>query len=456
MPFTKKAIRMTEGAEWKNILAFALPLMLGNLFQQLYNTVDSIVVGNFVGKEALAAVGSVDPIINTFIGFFSGLSAGAGVVISQYFGAKDNERVSKAVQSTIAITLIMSVITTILAIISTPLLLRLLGTPDDVWVEAKSYLDIYFLGVTGLLFYNMGSGIMRAVGDSTRPLIFLVLSALINTVLDIIFVALFHWGVAGAAYATIIAQGVSAALILVVLTKEKGPFRIVWKKVRLYKTITRQIVFIGLPTAIQLMVTAFSNVFVQSYINYFGSAAMAGWTSYSKIDKFCLLPVQSIGLAITTFTGQNLGAGLNDRAMKGIKSATWMNFFTALALIIILWIFAPGLVMMFNQDKEVIHYGTLFLRLLSPFFVCNAFNQVHNGALKGAGNTRTPMIIMMSTFIVSRQIYLFIVSRTITTMPYSLYATALGYPFGWVLCTIILAIYYKRVDISQFAITDNK
>lgn len=443
------ARRMTEGSEWKNILCFAFPLMVGNLFQQLYNTVDSIVVGNFVGTEALAAVGSVDPIINTFIGFFTGLAAGAGVVISQYFGAKDDKSVQKAVSSIIMITLIMSIVTTLLALLLTPAFLRLLGTPDNVWDEAEAYLSIYFMGVTGLLFYNMSSGILRAVGDSKRPLYFLIFSAVLNTVLDILFVAGFHMGVEGAAYATIIAQALSAILTLVVLTIEKGCYRIQWKKIGIDRRITRQIIYIGFPTALQLMVTAFSNVFIQSYINAFGSAAMAGWSSYTKIDKFCLLPLQSIGLACTTFTGQNLGAGLLERTEKGIRVATWMNFIVSVFLAAFLWLAAPYLVMMFNQEEEVVWYGTLFLRIISPFFLCIGFNQIHNGALKGAGNTRAPMIIMMSSFIVFRQIYLFIASR----LTDSIYPVALGYPLGWLLCSIILAIYYKHINLSEYAVT---
>lgn len=440
---------MTEGAEWKSLLSFAFPLMVGNLFQQLYNTVDSIIVGNFVGTQALAAVGSVDSVINTFIGFFLGLSAGAGVVISQYFGAKDDDSVEKAVSSTIVITLVLSVITTVLAFLLTPSFLRLLGTPEDVWDEAEAYLRIYFQGVTGLLFYNMGSGILRAVGDSRRPLYFLIFSAILNTVLDIFFVATLRMGVEGAAYATIISQGISAILTLAVLTVDKGSYRIRWHRLRLDIEKAGQIVTIGLPTAIHLTVTSFSNIFIQSYIYAFGSAAMAGWSCYIKIDKVCILPLQSIGLSCTTFTGQNLGAGLVDRTRKGIRVAARMNFIISAVMATVLFVLSPHLVRMFTQDEDVVMYGTIFLRLLSPFFLCVGFNDICNGALKGAGNTRMPTIITMSTFIVFRQIYLFIVSR----ISDSFYPVALGYPLGWLLCTILLAIYYKRVDITKYKVT---
>ena len=447
-----KAKRMTEGSIFKCLLYFALPLMVGNFFQQLYNTVDSIIVGNFVGKEALAAIGSVDSIINTYIGFFVGLSAGAGVVISQYYGASDDENVHKAVHTTIAITLIMAIGTTIISLFTTDIFLRISRVPSDVWPEAETYLGIYFLGLVGLLIYNMGSGILRAVGDSKHPLYFLIFSALSNTVLDIIFVANLRLGVAGAAYATIISQALSALLVLYTLIKTNDCYKISFKKIRIYPKLLKQIFRIGLPTALQMMVTAFSNVFVQSYINSFGSAAMAGYSSYNKIDKVCLLPLQSIGLAITTFMGQNIGAGNSERAIKGVKIATRMNVVTAIVLLTFLWVVAPYLIYIFNQDEEVIHYGTIFLRTMSPFFLCVAYNQIHNGALKGAGNTKIPMIIMMSCFIVFRQIYLFVISRVINTP----IAIALGYPLGWLLCTIILSIYYKKVDITAHSVLSQK
>ena len=322
----QKAVLMTEGPIWRCLLLFALPLMAGNLFQQLYNTVDSIVVGNFVGKEALAAVGSTDSVINTFIGFFSGMSTGAGVIISQYYGGKKEEKVSIAVQTTIALTLCMSILCTVLALLLVPSLLRLMGTPDDVFPEAATYLRIYFIGVTGLLFYNMGAGILRAVGDSRRPLYFLIFCAVLNTLLDLLFVAVLRFGIAGAAWATILSQGISALLTLFVLTREKACYRIIWSKVRLDPNMTKKIFFLGLPAAIQMAVTSFSNVFVQAYINRFGSAAMAGWSSYGKIDKFCVLPIQSLSLGVTTFVGQNLGARKIDRVRQSTKVGTLLCF----------------------------------------------------------------------------------------------------------------------------------
>ena len=278
----KKDTDMTEGVIWKQLLWFALPLMVGNVFQQFYNTVDSIVVGNFVGKEALAAVGSVGSIINSVIGFFGGLATGASVVIAQSYGAKNDGKVSIAVHTTFCMTLVLCVVFTIVGISATPFLLRFMSMPDDVIGEATEYLMIYFSGVSGLMIYNMGSGVLRAVGDSKRPLYFLVFSACVNTVLDLVFVVKFHWGIAGVAWATVIAQGLSAVLILVVLFRANGAYRLVLSKMKTDRGALQEIVRIGFPSAVQQTVTAFSNVFVQSYINSFGSNAMAGWSAYGK------------------------------------------------------------------------------------------------------------------------------------------------------------------------------
>ena len=443
------ASQMTEGPIWKRILYFALPLMVGNLFQQLYNTVDSIVVGNFVGKESLAAVGTVDPVINTFIGFFLGMSAGAGVVISQYFGAKDDRRVSRAVHTTIAMTLILCVVCTVGALLALPALLKLIGTPSDVYPESKTYLTIYFAGVTGLLLYNMGSGILRAAGDSKRPLYFLIFSTLINIVFDLLFVAGLRLGVAGAAYATILAQGLSALLVLYVLTKETESYRIRWRELTIDPVLLRQIVKIGLPSALQMMITSFSNVFVQAYINHFGSSVMAGWSSYGKIDKICLLPMQSIALSVTTFTGQNLGAGKVDRCRKGTRVALCMSVAVAVALIFPIWFFATPLVSLFNHDPEVLKYGTLIVRLMMPFYVAICFNQVYSSTMQGAGNTKVPVIIMLCSFIVFRQLYLFIASRVSD----SFIPIALGYPLGWIVCSIFQVLYYRTVNLEKYRLT---
>ncbi|MDD6032444.1 MAG: MATE family efflux transporter, partial [Oscillospiraceae bacterium] len=413
---TRKDIDMTQGVIWKQLLLFALPLMVGNLFQQLYNTVDSIVVGNFVGKEALAAVGSVGPIINSLIGFFTGLATGAGVVISQAYGAKNSEKVSRTVHTTLSLTLLLCLLFTFIGIAMTPMMLRLMSTPEDVFGESAAYLRIYFAGVSGLMIYNMGAGILRAVGDSRRPLYFLIFSACTNTVLDLLFVAVLRWGIAGVAWATVLSQVISAVLIMIVLMRTDGPYRLELKKLRLEIPILREVVRVGLPAAIQQMITSISNVFVQSYINMFGSSVMAGWSAYSKIDQFMMLPMMSVSLAATTFVGQNRGAGRLDRIKKGANTAFFMSLTVSLLAMAPLLIFAPSLVGLFNSEAEVLSYGVLFIRTLSPFYMLCCINQVYASSLRGLGNTRAPMFIMLGSFVVFRQIYLFIVSRVHPTV----------------------------------------
>ncbi len=438
----RKDTDMTKGVIWKQILAFAFPLMIGNLFQQLYNTVDSIVVGNFVGKEALAAVGSTGPIINTLIGFFMGLSAGMGVAISQHYGAKDEKGVHDAVHTSLFITLVLSVVFTFLGIALVPPLLRMMSTPEDVMPGATLYLRIYFAGVIGLMFYNIGSGILRAVGDSRRPLYFLIFSAVVNTILDLVFVVGFKMGIDGVAYATIIAQVLSAILTLYVLARADGPYKVIFKDIKFNKAMTQRIVRLGIPTGLQQAITSFSNVFVQGYVNQFGSACMAGWSSYNKIDMFVMLPMMSISLASTTFVGQNIGAGQINRAKKGTRVATGMSLLVTVILMIPVMIFARQLVGMFNSDAEVLSYGAMLIRLITPFYVLCCANQVYAGALRGAGAVKAPMYIMLGSFVVFRQIYLFAVSKIANTITW----VALGYPFGWIVATVASLIYYYFGD----------
>ena len=431
---------MTEGSIPRLLIHFALPLLIGNIFQQLYNTVDSIVVGNYVNKQALAAVGCTGPIINTLIGLFAGLAAGAGVVISQYYGAKDREKLHSAVQTTITLTLIMCVALTVLGVALTPYMLKMMDTPDDVFVEAVEYLRIYFMGVSGLLLYNIGSGILRAVGDSTHPLYFLIFSALTNTVLDVLFVKFFLMVIAGGAIAPVIAQCISALLVISMLIRSSADYRIDLRALQLRGSILRKVCAIGIPSALQLAVTAFSNIFVQSYINHFESSCMAGWAAYNKIDAFALLPMMSLSMAITTFMGQNLGAGKLARAKKGPLVCLGISMVINVLILIPLILLTPQLVSLFNQEEEVLRFGTLFIRMISPFYLLCAINQILSGALRGAGDTKTSMFIMLGCFVVFRQIYLFIVYR----LGGGIIPIALGYPAGWILCSSILLIYYLR------------
>jgi len=439
-------VDMTKGNITRHLVNFALPLLLGNLFQQLYNMVDTWVVGNYVSNEAFSAVGTVGPVINTLIGFFLGLSSGAGVVISQYYGAGREEKVRQAVHTALMLTLALGVVFTAAGIAMTPLMLQLMKTPAEVAPEQATYLRIYFAGVIGLLLYNMGSGILRAVGDSRRPFYFLVVSAVLNTVLDLLFVIKFHMGVEGVAYATIIAQAVSAVLTLWVLMGAEGGIRLELRALRFTWSVLRQIVAVGIPAALQMAITAFSNVFVQSYINYFGPDCMSGWTAYNKVDQLMILPVQSISMANTTFVGQNLGVGDTPRAKKGVRTSLWLSVAVTAVLLIPVLLFAPDLTAFFNSKAEVVSYGALLLRLLSPFYFFFCINQIFAGALRGAGNSQMPMWIMLGSFVVFRQIYLYIMANFISN---EIIPIALSYPAGWFVCSVATLLYYHHCKFDS-------
>ena len=433
------AIDMTSGPIVRQLVAFALPLMLGNVFQMLYNTVDSIIVGNFVSKQALAAIGSTTMIVNMLVFFFNGFSTGAVVTIGQFYGAQKMEKLHKAVETTIAATFLLSLLFTIGGVLSVKPLLRMMSTPEDVFEDATVYLRIYIGGISGLLIYNIGSGILRAVGDSTRPLYFLILTSLVNIVLDLLFVVVLGTGIAGAAIATILSQFLSAALILLMLTRTKDIYRLDWKELQMDGQILGKIFAIGMPAGIQSVLTAFSNIFVQSYINSFGSDCMAGWSSYNKLDQFIMLPMQSMAIASTTFVSQNVGADNDQRADRGTVASLMLTCGITGVIIALLVGFAPESVRLFSPDTAVIAYGVLFIRTNVVFLIFNCVNHVLAGALRGRGDSRGPMIIMLSTFVGLRQIYLFVMTRYIVNTPRMV---GLGYPVGWVSCCVIELIYY--------------
>ena len=441
----KKTVDMTQGNIVRHIIGFAFPLLLGNLFQQLYNTVDTWVVGNYVSNEAFSAVGTVGPIINMLIGFFMGLSSGAGVVISQYYGAKKYEDVEKTVHTAIVMTLIIGVAFTFLGLGMIPYMLRLMKTPENVMPESTAYLTIYFSGILGLMLYNMGAGILRAVGDSKRPFYFLVVCAVLNTALDLVFVLVFHMGVRGVALATILSQATSAVLILITLMCTNECIKLRLRKLAIHWELLKKIFRVGIPAAIQMAITAFSNIFVQSYINYFGADCMSGWTAYAKVDQLLFLPMQSIALASTTLVGQNLGCGQEPRARKGVRVSAMMACGCTVLLMIPVMFFAAPVVSFFNAKPEVVAYGSLLLRWMSPFYVLCCFNQIYSGALRGAGNSRVPMIIMLCSFVAFRQVYLFAMSRICN----EIIPIAMSYPAGWLLCSSLTVIYYSKAKLTK-------
>ena len=445
-------VDMTQGSTTRHLVRFALPLLAGNLFQQLYNMVDTWVVGNFVSNEAFSAVGTVTPIINTLIGFFLGMSSGAGVVISQYYGAHRPEKVREAVHTAMLLTVIMGVVFTGVGIAMTPLMLELMKTPAEVAPDQTAYLTIYFAGIMGLLLYNMGSGILRAVGDSQRPFYFLLVSAGVNTALDLLFVLKFGMGVEGVAYATIIAQAVSAVLTIAVLIGYDGSVKLSLRDLRIHWRMLKKIVAVGIPAALQMAITAFSNVFVQGYINHFGADCMSGWTAYTKIDQLVILPVQSLSLASTTFVGQNLGVGNVERAKGGVRRALYLSFAVTAVLLVPVLTLAPDMTAFFNSKPEVVSYGALLLRLLSPFYFFFCINQVYSGALRGAGNSQVPMFIMLGSFVVFRQIYLYVMANYISN---EIVPIAMGYPAGWFVCSAVTLLYYAHCKFDSHRLVED-
>ena len=451
LPKRGKDVDMTTGNITRHIILFALPLLAGNIFQQLYNMVDTWVVGRFVSNEAYAAVGSVGPIINMLVGFFMGLSSGAGVVISQYYGAKRMEDVKRTVHTTIAMTILMGITFTAIGLVIAPHMLRMMNTPENVLPESSAYLSIYFSGIMGLMLYNAGAGILRAVGDSKRPFYFLVVCALMNTVLDLLFVIVFRMGVRGVALATILSQGVSAVLVLITLLRTNECIHLSPRAIRLHWDILKKIIRVGIPAAIQMAITGFSNIFVQSYINFFGDACMSGWTTYAKVDAVLFLPMQSIALASTTFVGQNLGCNQVERARKGVRNALILALCSTSVLMVPIIIYAEPVVAFFNRKPEVVEYGSMMLRYITPFYVVCCFNQIYSGALRGAGNSKAPMIIMLSSFVAFRQVYLFIMSRVCN----EIIPIAMSYPAGWILCATLTTIYFHRVKLGSTRLVDD-
>ena len=433
---------LIHGSIAKSILWFSIPLLVGNLFQQLYNTVDAYVVGNYVSKQALAAVGASSPIINMLIGFFMGLATGAGVIIAQYFGAGDKRRMSQAVHSSAALTLVMSLFLTVIGMLGTNPMLHAVGIPADVFPESSTYLLIYFAGISFNLIYNMGSGILRAIGDSKRPLYFLVIACLINIVLDFVFVKYLHLGVAGAGYATLIAQAISSLLVVLVLIKSEEAYQLVWRKIRFHLPILKKIIMIGLPTGIQQSIVSLSNVIVQSYVNAFGSSVVAGYSASIRIDGFVNLPLQSFNMAITTFVGQNIGAKQYDRVKKGSKVALCMTAAVIGAMALSLFFFGKEFIAIFNSDVDVVEAGRTMQLAFVPFYIVLPIVQIYNGVLRGAGKSSVPMYIMVFNFVILRQIYLFFITKVTS----SIYFVFLGWPVTWVTCAIMFIIYYHKVN----------
>lgn len=433
---------MTEGSIQKKLIAFAIPLFLGNLFQQLYNTADSLIVGNFLGSEALASVSSSGNLIFLMVGFFNGIAMGAGVVIARYFGAKDMENMQRAIHTTVAFGLVGGIVLTIVGAWLAPQMLIWMGTPEDIMEGSTLYFRIYFLGSAPFVVYNCCVGILQSVGDSRHPLYYLIISSVVNIILDLLFIGVFHMGVGSAAVATVISHFVSCVMCLVKLLRAPEEYRIVPKKIRFHGFQLKQIIYNGLPTGFQNSITAFANVIVQSNINAFGSVAVAGQGAYSKIEGFAFLPITCFAMALTTFISQNLGAKEYDRVKKGARFGMLCSVTLAESIGVIIILLAPQLMALFDSTPEVVAFGVGRARICGLFFCFLALTHCMAGILRGAGRAMVPMVVMMICWCVIRVTYITIAIRLVP----SINIVNSAYPLTWFLSSVVFLIYYFKVD----------
>lgn len=433
-------ISLIEGDVKIGILNFAFPIFLGQLFQQLYNVVDAIVVGNYVGENALAAVTSTGALIFLIVGFFGGLYSGVGVVISRYFGSNDGKNVKKSVEIAVSFGLISGVILTIIGILFTPTILRLMGTPGNVFQDSLIYIRTYFTGIIFVIMYNTACGIFNAIGDSKHPLYYLIVSAILNIILDIAFVKFLNMGVSGVAIATVISQGTSAFLAFLRLSRVDALYKVTFKGICLEKNIFKSMINIGLPSGIQNSVIAFANIIVQSSINSFGSAAMAGNGSYLKLEGFVFIPVVAFSMAVTTFVSQNIGAKKFERVKEGAKFGILFSCILAEVIGLVIFIFAPYFIRIFGDSKAVIEVGVQRVYINSLFYFLLSFSHCLSGVLRGAGKSKIPMLTMLGCWCIIRVLYINIVISLVHDIALVFWA----YPITWFLSSIMFFIYYKK------------
>ena len=438
----KLTVDITEGVIWKQLLLFAFPLLASNILQQLYNTVDSAIVGKFINAEALAAVGSTGSLTGMIIGLFMGIATGAGVVIAQYYGARDVDNLQDSIHTAMALSIISSLILMVLGTLSTPMLLRIMKSPADVIDMSIEYLQVYFIGIFPSMVYNIGAGILRAVGDSKRPLYYLLIGCIINICLDLVFINIFHWGVAGAAWATNIAQTVSAVLVMLNLMKSTDIYNVQLRKIRVHVHMIKRIVIIGVPAGLQAVVISLSNVIIQSRINMFGSSAMAAASAMSKIDGFLYMMINAFGLAITTFVGQNIGAGKYDRVKKSVKTCMFMVIGFGAVLSCILTLNGRLLFGIFTDSEDILFYGKKMMYLILPLYPILSFNEVLSGAVRGMGKSIVPMMISLLGMCVFRTIWI----ATVTTVWNDIIAVYICYPITWSITGIAFIIYYTKIS----------
>ncbi|MDD6297926.1 MAG: MATE family efflux transporter [Firmicutes bacterium] len=433
---------LTEGSIWKSMLLFALPVFLGNVFQQLYNTFDSWVVGNYLGDNALAAVSSSGSLIFMMIGFFNGVAMGAGVIIARCYGARDYDSMRRAIHTDVAFGLTAGILLTALGVAFTPTILRWMDTPEDVLPQSISYFRYYFCGAIFTVMYNIMVGILHAVGDSRHPLYYLIFSSFVNVVLDLLFVAVFRLGVGSAAIATTISQGVSALLCFRLLLTTKESYRVELKKIRYHWDSFKDIVRYGLPSGVQNSVIAMANLVVQTNINSFGKAAMAGCGSYSKIEGFAFLPITCFAQALSTFVGQNLGAQQYGRVKKGVRFAVICSVSMAELIGVASYLLAPQLISVFNDSPEVVAYGANHMRTICLFYCLLALSHCIAGILRGAGKATVPMFIMLGCWCLLRVTYISIAMQHVN----ELHTVSMAYPITWFASSMLFIIYFYAAD----------
>ncbi len=439
--------QITEGVIWKQLLIFFFPIMLGTLFQQLYNTADAVVVGRFVGTEALAAVGgSTGQIVNLIVNFFVGLASGATVIIARYYGAKNQRDLNDALHTAAALSLVGGILTTIVGIAATPAMLRLMKTPENVMEGSQTYLSIYFAGILFVFIYNVGSAILRAVGDSKRPLYFLIVCCFINIFLDIVLVVFFHMGVAGAAIATVISQAVSAVLVIIVLMRSTDMYRLVPKQIRFHKFLLVSIITIGLPAGIQSIMYNISNMIIQTSLNGLGTDTMAAYTAFGKIDAIYWMISGAFSVSIMTFIGQNYGAGKYDRMKKSVKVCLLLDFIASILVSALLLFLGQFLFRLFTTDPDVIKIGMQIIHVIAPSYVLFIFIEILSSTLRGMGNVLAPMLMTCGGVCILRILWIFFV----VPLAPGISSILLSYPISWALTAVLFIIYYYRYQKKFF------
>ena len=439
--------QITEGVIWKQLLIFFFPIMLGTLFQQLYNTADAVVVGRFVGTEALAAVGgSTGQIANLIVNFFVGLASGATVIIARYYGAKNKKDLNDTLHTAAALSLAGGILTSVIGIAATPGMLRLMKTPDNVMADSRTYLSIYFAGILFVFIYNVGSAILRAAGDSKRPLYFLIVCCFINIFLDIVLVVFFHMGVAGAAIATVVSQAVSAVLVILVLLRSTDMYRLVPRQIRFHKFLLISIITIGLPAGIQSVMYNISNVLIQTSLNSLGTATMAAYTAFGKIDAVYWMISGAFSVSIVTFIGQNYGAGKYSRMKKSVKVCLLLDFIASLVVSALLLGLGQFLFRLFTTDPEVIRIGMQIVYVIAPSYVLFIFIEILSSALRGMGNVLAPMLMTCGGVCVLRILWIFFV----VPLAPGITSILLSYPVSWALTAVLFLIYYYRYQKKFF------